>query len=90
MVDFKFIDAEELTSDLFKDIVIYAIAEPGAMGIPCLMDFVPKDGHCFSVFYVVIKKEYFPIFDKINNDDYMDWELKSNLEKFINAINSEK
>lgn len=47
----KFKEIQEISSERFKDVVIYTIAEPGAMGAPCLMEFVTKNSECFSLFY---------------------------------------
>lgn len=47
----RFIEVEELSPELFNDVVIYTIAEPGAMGSPCLMEFVKENGECFSFYY---------------------------------------
>lgn len=37
----------EINKNLFSDIIIYTIAEPGAMGAANLMEFVNKKGKCF-------------------------------------------
>lgn len=47
----RFMEVKELSSELFNDVVIYTIAEPGAMGSPCLMEFVKDNGECFSLYY---------------------------------------
>lgn len=52
MVEFKLIDnAKDITSELFSNVIIYTIAEPGAMGFPRLMGFVSKSGECFYLVY---------------------------------------
>ena len=47
----KFEKVDKITSDLFEDVIIYTIAEPGAMGVAKLMEFVGKNGNCFSFIY---------------------------------------
>lgn len=41
----------EITKGIFTDIVIFTVAEPGAMGAPCLMEFVSKTGDMFCLYY---------------------------------------
>lgn len=47
----KFKKIEKISAELFDDVVIYTIAEPGAMGAPCLMEFIKETGECFSLLY---------------------------------------
>lgn len=47
----KFKEIEKISAELFEGVVIYTIAEPGAMGAPRLMEFVKENGECFSLFY---------------------------------------
>lgn len=52
MAEFKLIDnIKDITNELFSDVIIYTIAEPGAMGFPRLMEFVTKSGECFYLVY---------------------------------------
>lgn len=47
----QFKKIKELSTEAFADVVLYTIAEPGAMGAPCLMEFVKANGECFYLFY---------------------------------------
>ncbi len=38
----KFKEIEKISAELFEGVVIYTIAEPGAMGAPRLMEFVKE------------------------------------------------
>lgn len=52
MVEFKLIDnIKDVTNELFSNVIIYIIAEPGAMGFPRLMEFVAESGECFYLVY---------------------------------------
>lgn len=52
MVEFKLINnIKDVTNELFSNVIIYIIAEPGAMGFPRLMEFVAESGECFYLVY---------------------------------------
>lgn len=52
MAEFKLIDnTKDVTNELFSNVIIYTIAEPGAMGFPRLMEFVTEPGECFYLIY---------------------------------------
>ena len=56
---------QEYTKKMFKDIAIFTLAEPGAMGVGNLMEFITAEGEKFSLFFSEEMpyskvKEYFP------------------------------
>lgn len=53
---------------MFKDIAFFTLAEPGAMGVGNLMEFITAEGEEFSLFFSEEMpyskvKEYFPALD---------------------------
>lgn len=61
----KFKEVEKISAELFDDVVIYTITEPGAMDAPRLMEFVKEMVNAFLYFTVInllIKDIHFPIF----------------------------
>ena len=44
--------AELLEKEMFDDIVVFSVSEPGAMGPGGVMTFYKKNGECFSVDYL--------------------------------------
>ena len=42
---------QEYTKKMFKDIAIFTLAEPGAMGMGNLMEFITAEGEEFSLFF---------------------------------------
>lgn len=56
---------QEYTKKMFKDIAFFTLAEPGAMGVGNLMEFITAEGEKFSLFFSEEMpyskvKEYFP------------------------------
>lgn len=65
MIDVK---NQEYTKEMFKDIAFFTLAEPGAMGVGNLMEFITAEGEEFSLFFSEEMpyskvKEYFPALD---------------------------
>lgn len=59
---------QEYTKKMFKDIAIFTLAEPGAMWVGNLMEFITAEGEEFSLFFSEEMpyskvKEYFPALD---------------------------
>ena len=59
---------QEYTKEMFKDIAIFTLAEPGAMGMGNLMEFITAEGKEFSLFFSEEMpyskvKELFPALD---------------------------
>ena len=59
---------QEYTKEMFKDIAFFTLAEPGAMGVGNLMEFITAEGEEFSLFFSEEMpyskvKEYFPALD---------------------------
>ena len=59
---------QEYTKKMFKDIAFFTLAEPGAMGVGNLMEFITAEGEEFSLFFSEEMpyskvKEYFPALD---------------------------
>ena len=42
---------QEYTKEMFKDIAFFTLAEPGAMGVGNLMEFITAEGEEFSLFF---------------------------------------
>lgn len=51
MIKFEDINKKEIEPKLFEDVIIFTLAEPGAMGEARLMEFVKKNKKCFQLFY---------------------------------------
>lgn len=51
MIKFEDINIKEIEPKLFEDVIIFTLAEPGAMGEARLMKFVKKNKKCFQLFY---------------------------------------
>lgn len=44
-------NVNEISPTMFEDVVVYSVAEPGAMGAPCRMEFIPRNGNPFCLTY---------------------------------------
>ena len=43
------------TKKMFKDIAFFTLAEPGAMGVGNLMEFITAEGEGFSLFFSAVR-----------------------------------
>ena len=73
--------AELLEKEMFDDIVVFSVSEPGAMGPGGVMTFYKKNGECFSVDYLSETTPYasiknlFPVLRECYWDGPMSTEL---------------
>ena len=42
----------KINKEWFKNVIIFSLSEPGAMGIGGLMDFITADGGFFKQFFI--------------------------------------